>query len=190
MLVLALGYFILDRMVGITEMIVRSMGRDMTFTGRTEVWNVLLNVGTDPLLGTGFMSFWDDIRFQSKLPYWISSSAHNGYLEIYLAGGVIGIFMLGLLLLVTGVVINRDLTRGENYSVVRFAIFVSMLIANFAESNFACMTPLGFVFILVAIGYARPAQPEYTFPEGTNSAEENSTDTESDTPLPVRTPAS
>jgi hypothetical protein len=44
---------------------------------------------------------------------------------------------------------------------VRFAIFVMMLIANFAESNFAWMTPLGFLFLVAAIGDAKP-QPVVT----------------------------
>ena len=77
-LIAAVGFFLLDRMIGFSEGIVRSLGRDMTFTGRTDVWRELLNVGTDPLFGTGFMSFWDDNSFRSKLPYWVAGSAHNG----------------------------------------------------------------------------------------------------------------
>jgi exopolysaccharide production protein ExoQ len=155
-------FFLLDRSIGVTEAIVTSLGRNMTFTGRTEVWRELLNVGTDPLLGTGFMSFWDDPHFQSKLPEWVAFSAHNGYLEIYLAGGAIGIAVLALMILGTGARINRALSAGNEYSTVRFAIFVMMLIANFSESNFACMTPLGFLFLLAAIGEARPeVKPSY-----------------------------
>ena len=154
-MIAAVGFFLLDRMIGFSEGIVRSLGRDMTFTGRTDVWRELLNVGTDPLFGTGFMSFWDDNSFRSKLPYWVAGSAHNGYIEIYLAGGMIGVTMLTLMLLGTSAKINRDLRSGREYSVVRFAIFAAALVANFAESNFACMTPLGFLFILAAIGDAR-----------------------------------
>ncbi len=156
----AVVFFLIDRTIGIVEAIVTSLGRDMTFTGRTEVWRELRNVGTDPLLGTGFMSFWDDSFFQSKLPYWVSGSAHNGYVEIYLAGGIIGIAMLSIMILGVGAQINRSLATGSNYSVVRFAVLVAALIANFAESNFACMTPLGFLFILAAIGFVQPETPK------------------------------
>ena len=157
----AAAFFILDREIGISEAILRSLGRDMTLTGRTDVWRELLAVGTDPLLGTGYMSFWDDESFRSKLPNWVSSSAHNGYLEIYLAGGIIGTSVLALMILGTGVLINRALKGGDDFSAVRFAIFVLMLLANFAESNFACMTPLGFLFIIAAIGNVQPAQTAY-----------------------------
>jgi len=149
-------FFLVDREFGISEAIIRSLGRDMTFTGRTEVWAELLKVGTDSMLGTGYMSFWDDQRFQSKLPYWVAFSAHNGYIEVYLAGGWIGIGALSVMILGVIVKISRALGDGSDYSAVRFAVLVMALIANFAESNFACMTPLGFLFILAAIGHARP----------------------------------
>jgi exopolysaccharide production protein ExoQ len=149
-------FFLLDQFIGIFEAIVASMGRDMTLTGRTEVWRELLKAGTDPWLGTGFMSFWDDMNYRSILPTWVASSAHNGYLEIYLAGGSIGVGVLAVMLLATGFRINRELVSGSNYAIVRFGIYVSMLMANLAESNFACMTPLGFLFLIAAIGSARP----------------------------------
>lgn len=169
----AVVLFLLDRMVGVSEWIITSMGRDMTFTGRTEVWNALFAVGTDPLLGTGFMSFWDDPNFRSKLPYWVGGSAHNGYIEIYLFGGYVGLAILAIALLGIGAAINRDLRSGREYSVVRFAILVATLVANFAESNFVCMTPLGFLFIIAAIGDGRlpvgvhqPADISPSFPIG------------------------
>jgi O-antigen ligase len=155
-LAIAVGFLLVDRLFGVSEVIVASLGRDMTFTGRTEVWRELLKVGTDPLLGTGFMSFWDDMDYRAMLPKWVAFSAHNGYMEVYLAGGWLGVAILAVMILGTGTIINRDLATGTNYSVVRFAVFVAMLIANFAESNFACMTPLGFLFLIVAIGKARP----------------------------------
>jgi len=127
----------------------------MTFTGRTDVWRELLNVHTDPFFGTGFMSFWDDPHYRAILPNWVSSSAHNGYLEIYLAGGFIGVTLLAVMLFATGLRIDKALAGGGDYAVVRFAIFIATLVANFSETNFACMTPLGFLFLLAAIGHAR-----------------------------------
>ncbi len=177
-LVGAAVFFIADRQFGISEAIIRALGRDMTFTGRTEVWAELLKVGTDPLLGTGFMSFWDDERFQSRLPNWVAFSAHNGYLEVYLAGGWVGVGALCVMILGVIARINRALKDGSDYSAVRFAVLVMALIANFAESNFACMTPLGFLFILAAIGFARPPAPaRYGFASDAYVPEPEPTDT-------------
>jgi len=155
--------FALDSAFGIKEALIHSMGRDMTFTGRTDVWRELLASKTDPVLGTGFCSFWSDPHFQSKLPEWLAEgrSAHNGYLELYIDGGYVGLLFLATMLIAVGIRINRELALGGNYAVVRFAVFVVMLIGNFSESHFARMTPLGFLFLLVAIGSVPPeAMPE------------------------------
>jgi O-antigen ligase len=151
----AVGFYVLDWAFGISTAVLQNLGRDLTFTGRTEVWRELLAVGTDPIFGTGFMSFWDDEFYQSRLPHWIAFSAHNGYLEVYLAGGFVGVSLLALVLLHSGFRVNKSLAAGTSYAVVRFAIFCVVLLANFSESNFACMTPLGLLFLVVAIGNAR-----------------------------------
>jgi exopolysaccharide production protein ExoQ len=154
-------FWTVDQIFGVKDDIVAGLGRDMTFTGRTDVWHVLLNIGTDPLIGTGFMSFWDDPKFQSQIPEGsgIGKSAHSGYIEQYLAGGWIGIFFLIIMLLAVGARINRDLGWQEDFGAVRFAIFAVTLIANFSETNFACMTPVGFIFLLASFGYAPGFEP-------------------------------
>ena len=59
----AIAFFLMDRSTGFTEFIVTSLGRDMTFTGRTEVWRELLNVGTDPIFGTGYHELLGRLQF-------------------------------------------------------------------------------------------------------------------------------
>jgi hypothetical protein len=41
--------------------------------------------------------------------------------------------------------------------VVRFAVFILALLANYTETNFAWMTPIGFLFLTAAIGHAETA---------------------------------
>ena len=154
-LAVVLMFWVLDETVGVKERVVTNLGRDMTFTGRTDVWRELLNLHTDPLLGVGFMSFWDDKALQSRLPEWIAHSAHNGYLEEYLGGGWVGIFFLIVMLLATGLRINKALGRDGDYGAVRLGIFSVFLIGNFSESNIAIMSPIGFLFLLAAIGHAQ-----------------------------------
>ena len=156
-LAVVLMFWVLDETVGVKEKVVTNLGRDMTFTGRTDVWRELLNLHTDPLLGVGFMSFWDDESLQSQLPEWIAHSAHNGYLEEYLAGGSVCIFFLIVMLLATALRINKALGWDGDYGAVRLAVFSVFLIINFSESNIACMTPIGFLFLLAAIGHVQTA---------------------------------
>jgi O-antigen ligase len=151
------GYFVLNQMFDIKGALLHDLGRNATLTGRTDVWRVLLNIGTDPFIGTGFLSFWDDPAFRSKLPYWVAFSAHNGYIEMYLCGGAVGIFFLVIMILAIGFRTNRALGSDGDYGVVRFSIYVIALIANYTESNFAEMTPIGFLFLTAAIGHAEAA---------------------------------
>ena len=162
-LVCFLTFWVLDQSIGIREHVVASLGRDMTYTGRTDVWETLLGLNTDPVLGTGFMSIWDDERYQSQLPDWIAHSAHNGYLEEYLAGGWVGIFFLLVMLLVVGFRINKALKQDGDYGAVRLAVFFAFLIGNFSESNIACMTPIGFLFLIAAIGHVQCLYEPATF---------------------------
>ena len=186
LMIAGVSFFLLDWAFGLSHAVVSNIGRDMTFTGRTNVWRELLNLHTDPIFGTGFMSFWDDARYRARLPDWVASSAHNGYLEIYLAAGVFGLALLTLVLLVTGFRLNRALSGTDIFSVVRFAIFVAMLMANFSESNFACMTPLGFLFLLAVIGPVSSATQRATCstPAEATMASQSKLEIVVDLPLP------
>ncbi len=148
--------FLLDSMFGIKEWILASMGRDMTFTGRTDVWRVLLDLNTDPLFGTGFCSFWSDMSYRSQLPYWVAYSAHNGYLETYLDGGYLGVTFLAIMLIAVAGKINRQLSVAGNYAVVRFAVLLVTILGDFSESHFIRMSPLWFIFLLSALDVPLP----------------------------------
>src|SRR5207247_143917 len=43
---------------GVSATVAGILGRDSTFSGRTEIWRALLNMDTNPLLGVGYQSFW------------------------------------------------------------------------------------------------------------------------------------
>jgi exopolysaccharide production protein ExoQ len=151
------GYLVLNQIFDVKGAVLHDLGRNADLTGRTEVWQTLLNAGTDPIIGTGYMDIWDDPRYASKYPDGDSISAHNGYLEIYLCSGAIGVFLLAVMILASGVRINRALAWDGDYGVVRFAILLVALLANYTESNFAWMTPIGFLFLTAAIGHAEAA---------------------------------
>ena len=157
-LVTAVMLGLAEWLFGIKQAAVEGLGRDMSFTGRTDVWRELLNLKTDPIFGTGYLSFWSDQSYRMQLPEWVASSAHNGYLEIYIDGGWIAVFFLALMLFVVGVQAFKRLATGGTFGVVCFAIFLSVLIDNFSESYIARMTPVGFLFFLGAIHYRRAGE--------------------------------
>ena len=145
------SFFVLDWLFGVKEAVIGSMGRDMTFTGRTDVWRVLLALKTDPLTGAGFCSFWSDKSYLDRLPDWVGYSAHNGYLETYIDGGFVGLFFLGVMLMALAIRTNRQLGERGNYSLLRLAAFLAILIGDFSESHFGRMSPLFFLFLVTSL---------------------------------------
>lgn len=70
-------------------------GRDLTLTGRTEIWALLFNsIAKHPLLGYGYYAFWQGMEGESAnvilAAHWFFGYAHNGLLEIVLQLGVFG----------------------------------------------------------------------------------------------------
>jgi O-antigen ligase len=150
-LVAGFGIYLLDMSFGVTDLLLGSIGRDSSFTGRTKVWEAILSLETNPLIGTGFYSFWSDDYFQSQLPAFVAHSTHNGYLETYVDGGWIGIAVLSVMLVSIWIRINRDLKSGSHYAVVRLACYIAIIIGCFSESHFGRLGPLWFLFILTSI---------------------------------------
>jgi len=145
------GFFVLDSFFGVKEAVVGSMGRDMTFTGRTDVWRELLALKTDPIIGVGFCSFWSDKSYLARLPGWVGVSAHNGYLETYIDGGYLALFFLGIMLVAVAWRTNRQLGTNGIYGLLRFATLVAIILGDYSESHFARMGPLWFLFLVTAL---------------------------------------
>ena len=80
----------------IRELISRFMS-DPTFTGRDEIWRFALdNVAKRPLFGFGFEAFWgmpDLVNAWNYHESWgyRASDAHNGYLNLVVATGLVGL---------------------------------------------------------------------------------------------------
>jgi exopolysaccharide production protein ExoQ len=79
----------------INATVAQFLGRDPTLTDRTKIWKVVLSVDTNPLLGTGYESFWLGSRLQKVWQVFPGiNEAHNGYLQMYLQLGFIGLLIL------------------------------------------------------------------------------------------------
>jgi O-antigen ligase len=132
--------------------LLETMGRDPTLTGRTEIWHRVFGMMNNPLFGTGFSSFWLGKRLETmwSLYWWHPREAHDGYVEVYLNLGWVGVVLLTGVL-VTGyrnaiAAFHRDLETGR----LRVAYFVVAVAYNFTESAFGTMN-LVWIFCLLAI---------------------------------------
>jgi O-antigen ligase len=139
--------------INFTSTMTSTLGRDETLTGRTEVWEQVLKIGTNPLIGVGYGSFWlgDRLRTLWSVYRWHPTEAHNGYLEIYLDLGVVGCaLVIGLVIASLGTAMKRVADDTE-YGSLQLAILAAAVLYNFTESAFRPGLLMYFFFLLVAI---------------------------------------
>lgn len=90
-----------DELFSVKSAVLEASGRDATFTGRSGLWETLLGEPINPLIGVGYASFWLGER-QERFWAMFSTSppiqAHNGYLEVYLNLGLVGLCLIIVLL--------------------------------------------------------------------------------------------
>jgi O-antigen ligase len=132
--------------------LVGSMGRNTTLTGRTDLWNDLLQMDTHPLLGAGFESFFlgDRLEFLWSKYWWHPNEAHNGFLETYLTLGSLGLCLLALLT-ATGYRNALNAYRSDPSSgSLRVAFLVIASIYNITEAAFKVMHPVWILFLFAA----------------------------------------
>jgi len=141
-----------DNLFNISDSFLRLIHRTPTLTERTLIWQAIKQNPVDPITGAGYMMYWD-LHKGVTVDHWFYDikSAHNGYLETYLDGGILGLVTLTILLLSVGWRSGREFLRGTEYGRLSFAFFVVMLLHNISEASFARRGPLWFAFLVFCI---------------------------------------
>jgi len=133
------------------------LGRDATLTGRTDLWNILLREPINPLVGTGYQSFWlsDAAQRLWETHPFHPNQAHNGYLETYLNGGLAGVLLL-LGMIVSPLRGPRAKLLGEGgFTIIRFAFLFVGVFYNWTEATFNKLSPMWFIVLLAVLEYRR-----------------------------------
>ncbi|UFS71084.1 O-antigen ligase family protein [Geomonas sp. RF6] len=145
----------------LTESVVTLLGRDVTFTGRTEIWKDVLSERNNPWIGTGYRSFW----LGPALERLHLNQAHNGYIETYLNGGFIGLILLVLVLLAAGRRFAEEVPYEGDFSALRLTFFIVAVLYNWTEAMFNGLSLIWFVLLLAVVVWPEP-EPEFeTSPE-------------------------
>jgi O-antigen ligase len=151
----------------LTELVVTSLGRDMTLTTRTDAWELFLSLDLNPLIGAGFKSFWAGermARIWRDFPGIVQ--AHNGYIETYLEGGFLGLAFLAILMIAAFRGIKRRLVAGDDYARVRLAFWFVAIAYNFSE---AAYTQLSLLWIVTLLIVTEGSEAAVTAPATTNA---------------------
>lgn len=149
----------LESAFDIREMIFDMLGEDSTLTDRTFVWADCLALVENPILGTGFESFWLGERLDILWAkwWWKPNQAHNGYIETYLNLGLIGVILLiGMIISAfrkSGRQSLTDLAMGR----LRLGFLFAIVFYNYAEATFKAVHLVWTVFHIIAIEYPTPA---------------------------------
>ena len=140
-------------------LLLRGLGRDETFTGRTVIWRAVLRAANqNPLFGTGWDAAWhkgvvltDEIWSDTGFAIY---QAHDGYLDMYLQLGLVGLAVL--VVMVLGVLarsVSLQLRDGGGIAAWPVLTIVALLVANVTESRFA--TPIGWLLVCLAYSFCR-----------------------------------
>jgi len=135
-----------------------ALGRDATFTNRTTIWALVLSLQTNPVVGTGFYSFWLGERGEAIWDNLVNANittAHSGYIETYLDGGYIGVFVLVAALAAVGWKLSREFLSGTDFGRVRFMSFVMIVAMNCTETTYFRLSPLWLTFLIMALDVPR-----------------------------------
>ncbi|MBP2312545.1 O-antigen ligase family protein [Azospirillum soli] len=141
---------------------------DLTFTGRTFIWDALVREIADrPLLGYGFGSFWDigqplnPIKSASPYEFFLLANlintAHSGYLDVLLQTGVVGLLLAvaallrGLRLSVLLILPQKSL-RDAFVVMGMVGLLVACALNNFLESIlFRAGDAIGYLAVVVLL---------------------------------------
>lgn len=140
--------------LGLSPGALKAIGRNSTLTDRTIIWGQMLSQVRDPILGTGFESFWLGPRLDAiwRLnPVLRPNEAHNGYLEVYLNLGWVGIALLGFILGWGYRSVTRAWRNNDPRGALLLAYFFTALIYNCTEAAFFQMQAVEWLFFLFAI---------------------------------------
>ena len=136
--------------------LVHAMGRNSDL-GRTQLWQEIIPLAPNALVGAGFESFWLGSRLkdiQAANPGNPLNEAHNGYIEIYLNLGVVGLCLMALVL-ITGYrrAIHVFHNVDRSFGGLLVAYVVAGTIYSITEAGFRMMDP-NWIFVLFAIASA------------------------------------
>jgi len=161
-----------------SQEILRALGRSSSLSGRIPLWRlVLTSISDHPICGYGFTAFWDSwkgervsdtVKWGAAVPH-----AHNGFLEIWLGLGLIGLALI-LINLLRNFLFSLRIAR--NSQEVEYSwpllLVVFTVLYNLTENSLPAVNTLPWI-AYAAVGYwlARAAREQAAEPEPESDAE-------------------
>jgi hypothetical protein len=133
--------------------VVHAMGRNTDFTGRTAIWKTVIPMNPNPAVGAGFESFWLGPRLEKMwraFPVFRPNEAHNGYIEVYLNLGWVGVGLIALVLMNGYWRAIAAFRRDPAIGGLMLAYVAAAAIYSVTEAGFRMLDPI-WIFLLLAV---------------------------------------
>lgn len=138
----------------LTSQISEAFGRGEGMSGRGEIWQAALSKHTDYFLGAGFRGFWESSAGKEvfeQLGTGELITAHNGYIETYLNGGVVGLVFLAVFIFSTGLIATTKLVDKDSIGRLAVVFWPLILVYNLTETQFMMAGPVWYAMLLTTI---------------------------------------
>jgi len=146
----------------LSSVIVGVLGRDLTLTTRVPMWYGLMGMANRPIVGVGYESFWLGDRLSTLWQlYGTLHQAHNGYLEVFLNLGAIGLFLIIVTLISGFPRIKRQLDKDYSFAVLRFVFLMTVIIHNWTEASFYGVSNMWLVMYLAVLEVTNERKAEH-----------------------------
>ena len=135
-----------------------SLGRGGGLSGRTDIWAASIAAVQNSVVGTGFESFWNaratevnhNLQLRGFRDLSNLNSAHNGYLQIYLDLGWVGVGLL-LLILISGYRnASKAFQHHPEFGSLMLACIATATFYSASEAGFRILTP-SWIFLLLGV---------------------------------------
>jgi exopolysaccharide production protein ExoQ len=142
------------KLLGVGANAAHALGRNPNLTGRTEIWAAVIPMASNPLVGAGFESFWLNPGIRERLMVMFQglplNEAHNGYIEVYLNLGWIGLGLIGVVLIDGYRRSVKAFRREPALGGLLLAYVLAGITYSITEAGFRMMQP-NWIFLLLAI---------------------------------------
>jgi len=146
----------ISMMFGGEATVASALGRDPSLSSRTDIWKAVIPICPNPLVGAGFESFWNGYgkfvtaglsKYERGL-----NSAHDGYIEVYLNLGWVGIGFIAMLLISGYRRSCVAFRRNPEVGSLMLAYVATASIYSITEAGFRILTPTWLFLVLAIVG--------------------------------------
>ncbi len=140
------------------HLLFKAIGKDPSFTGRTPIWQAIYEViDRHPMLGYGYGAFWENPEtgpgyFIQRAVLWEVLSAHQGWLEVWLQVGKVGVILIAIYL-ASSFVLGLLRLRRDLMSSFTLPYIVLMVLYCFSESVLMIQNNLVWMGLVLATIY-------------------------------------